>query len=218
MTWETFLQLTSGRHKESWREAITSVISSSLPDQINVDNSQIILSSDESKTYRVVLTTSTKYWDDSREFNLYFVETLSRDEYGDKSTTLLLKGLELVCRYHFMFLENDSEFSSNNILAVREERLPEIAANLLRELNLMRRETMNVGLDQPTIWRKFVDWSLIFEMSQTYRPKEELLRKLLTEILNAKDCREDAGRISETVVRSNRRNRTSCATPEFPSN
>ncbi len=105
-TWDAFLQATRGPHKDSWREAITSVITSSLAG-INVDNSQVILSADESTTYRIVLTTATKYWNDIREFNLYFVETLQKEEYGDKSTTLMLKGLEVVCRYRFMFLETD---------------------------------------------------------------------------------------------------------------
>jgi hypothetical protein len=54
-----------------------------------------------------VLTTATHYWNDTREFNLYFVETLRREDYGDKKTSLLLKGLDLVCRYHFMFLEDE---------------------------------------------------------------------------------------------------------------
>ena len=43
-----------------------------------MDNSQIILSSDEVKAYRVILTKATKYYDDYREFSVYFVE-LSRN-------------------------------------------------------------------------------------------------------------------------------------------
>src|SRR5271166_5224044 len=117
-------QFPAGR---KWRGAITSVVISSLQGPgINVDNSQIILSSDESRSYRLILTTATKYFDNSREFNLYFVEALKREEYGDRNTTLLLKGLELVCRYRFLFLERDSKFSADNVLITRAERLPEI--------------------------------------------------------------------------------------------
>src|ERR1035441_9570919 len=87
-TWEKFLQSISGnRYHDSWREAIASVVMSSFPEHIDVDNSQIIVSSDEAKTYRVILTTATKYYDDNREFNIYFVEALQRAEYGDASTT-----------------------------------------------------------------------------------------------------------------------------------
>jgi hypothetical protein len=187
MTWEKFLQLAKGPHKDSWREAITSVILSSQAEQINVDNSQIILSSDESKTYRIVLTTATTYWDDSREFNLYFVETLHREEYGDRDTTLMLKGLEVVCRYRFMFLEATSQFSANNLLATREDRLAEMAAKLLRELNLMRKEASSAGLDQPSFWSRFVGWPLILQMGETIRPKEVSIREIIGRVLNTKD-------------------------------
>src|ERR1022692_4673889 len=46
MSWEEFLQSTAGTHQDSWREAITSVVTSSHAGRIFVDNSQIILSSD----------------------------------------------------------------------------------------------------------------------------------------------------------------------------
>jgi hypothetical protein len=190
MTWEKFLQLTSGRHRDSWREAITSVILSSQAERINVDNSQIILSSDESKAYRIILTTATKYWDDTREFNLYFVETLRPEEYGDKDTTLMLEGLEVVCRYRFMFLESSSPFSANNLRATDTERFLEMAARLLRELNLMRIEATNAGLDQPNYWSQFVGWDLILKMGETYRPRELQIRELIGRVLNAKDDKE----------------------------
>jgi hypothetical protein len=117
--WEKFLSSTAdNRLCDSWREAITSVVMSSFPDRVNVDNSQIILSSDEVKAYRVILTKATKYYDDYREFSVYFVELLNRADYGDESTSNLLKGLQLVCRFRFMFLETDSEFSSQNISTI----------------------------------------------------------------------------------------------------
>lgn len=202
MTWDRFLQLTVGPHQDSWREAITTVITSSQAGGINVDNSQVILSSDESKTYRIVLTTATKYWDDTREFNLYFVETFRREEFGDENTTIMLKGLEVVCRYRFLFLETGSLFSSNNILATREERFPEMAAKLLRELNLMRKDATSAGLDQPVFWSRFVGWPLILEMGQTFRPKEQLIRALIGRVLNAKDQKETLAALRQDLAKA----------------
>ena len=187
MTWENFLQSTSGPHGDAWREAITSVIISSQAERIDVDNSQIILSSDESKSYRIVLTTATRYWDDVRDFNLYFVETLGRRDIGDEDTTLMLKGLELACRYRFMFLESSSPFSANSLLATEEKRLPEMAAKLLQELNLMRKEASSAGLDQQYKWSRFVDWPLILEMGNVFRPREQSIRVLIGRVLRAKD-------------------------------
>jgi hypothetical protein len=190
MTWERFLQLTAGPHQDAWREAIASVIISSQAERINVDNSQVVISSDESRTYRIVLTTATKYWDDTREFNLYFVESLNRDDYGDRDTTAMLKGLELACRYRFLFLEGSSQFSANNILAVSDARFPDLSARLLREMNLMRKEASNAGIDQPFVWSHFIDWSLIREMSEAYRSRDGAVRELIGRVLSSKDRKE----------------------------
>jgi hypothetical protein len=183
ITWERFLAATADhRLCASWREAIASVVRSSFPDRVNVDNSQIILSSDEVKAYRVILTTATKYYDDCREFNVYFVETLNRAEFGDQSTTDLLKGLEMVCRFRFMFLETNSEFSGQNILANSIERLPELASSLLKELTFLRKDARDAGLDDPKIWRNFVTWEHIQKMTAEYRPKEQKLREIIAKI------------------------------------
>src|SRR5580704_15387978 len=111
------------------------------------------------------MTTATKFYNDYREFSVYFVEMLKRADFGDQSTTNLLKGLELVCRFRFMFLETDSEYSGQNILASQPERLPELASRLLKELNLLRKDARDAGMDQPKIWRKFVTWDHITKMS-----------------------------------------------------
>ena len=56
------------------------------------------------------MTTATRYYNDTQELNVYFVERWRGDEYGDQDTTLLLKGLHIVCRYRFLFLEVGSKF------------------------------------------------------------------------------------------------------------
>jgi hypothetical protein len=185
--WEKFLSSTAdNRLCDSWREAITSVVMSSFPDRVNVDNSQIILSSDEVKAYRVILTKATKYYDDYREFSVYFVELLNRADYGDESTSNLLKGLQLVCRFRFMFLETDSEFSSQNISTINIDRLPDLARRLLKELSLLRKDARDAGLDEPKVWRKYVTWEHIKSMSDAYRPREIKLRDIISRIAAAK--------------------------------
>ncbi len=187
ITWEKFLEATAdNRFGSSWQEAITSVVMSSFPDRVNVDNSQIILSSDEVKAYRVILTTATKYFDNYREFSVYFVEMLRREDYGDEVTSYLLKGLELVCRFRFMFLETDSEFSSENVLAIHPERLPELTSRLLRELNLLRKDARDAGMDEPKVWRNFVTWDHIKIMAEQYRPRELKVREIIARIVAAK--------------------------------
>jgi hypothetical protein len=185
--WDKFLSSTAdNRFCDSWREAITSVVMSSFPDRVNVDNSQIILSSDEVKAYRVILTTATRFYDDYREFSVYFVELLHRTDYGDEGTSKLLKGLELVCRFRFMFLETDSEFSSQNILASNIDRFTDLASRLLKELSFLRKDARDAGLDEPKVWRKFVTWEHIKTMGDEYRPRELKLREIIAKIAVAK--------------------------------
>jgi hypothetical protein len=190
MTWEQFLQLTDGPHKDSWREAITSVITSSQAERIDVDNNEVILSNDESKIYRIVLTTATRRWNDSQEFNLYFVEAYREEEYGNVDTTLTLKGLEVTCRYRFMFLEARSQFAANSILAIREDLLPDTAAKLLRELNLMNTRAIRAGLNDAAFWSQFGGWELILEIGNVYRAKEKTIRDLIGQILNSRDAKD----------------------------
>ncbi len=187
ITWEKFLAATSEhRFAASWREAIATVVLSTFPDRVNVDNSQIVLSSDEVHAYRVILTTATKYYNDCWEFNLYFVELLDRADYGDQSTSYILKGLQLVCRFRFMFLEDDSEFASQNILVTNLERLPKLTNRLLKELNLLRRDAREAGMDDPKVWRKFVTWEHIQTMTNEYGPRELKLRQIVARIASVK--------------------------------
>lgn len=184
ITWDNFLRVTAeSKYAESWRQAITSVVSSSFPDRINVDNSQIIISTSEDKSYRVILTSCTKYFDDRREFNLYFVEALKRSDFGRDDTTVLLKGLEIVCRFRFMFLESDSQFSGESIAATSVTRLQATAQRLVRELDLIGRDAREAGLDQASVWSKFVDWKHVSKMFSDYEPREVRLREIAAKIL-----------------------------------
>ncbi len=187
ITWERFLQkISTSNYYNSWRDAITSVVMSSFPDHINVDNSQIIVSSDDKRAYRLILTTVVKYYNDIYDFNVYFVDMLSRPDYGDESTTLLLKGLELVCRFRFMFLEDASPFSGGVLLVTPPERIVEIASRLLKELNLLGKDSRDAGLDDPAKWRNFVTWEVLLEMAKEYRPREIQMRGKIGQIVQSK--------------------------------
>jgi hypothetical protein len=184
ITWQNFLTSTAiSKYADSWRQAITSVIGSSFPDRVNVDNSQIVISEDESKSYRLILTTCTKYYDDRREFSLYFVEALKRGDFGRDDTSILLKGLEIVCRFRFIFLELDSEFSANSIRATAVTRLVDKVVRLIKEIDLLGRDSRDAGLDQPNIWRQFVDWDNVLSMFGEYEPREARLREVAGEII-----------------------------------
>jgi hypothetical protein len=110
-----------------------------------------LISESQRYVYKLILTTSTTYFNGNKEFNLYLIEALRPTDYGNRDTILLLKGLELVCRFRFMFLEVNSEFYSKNILAISLERLPGLARRIIRELNLLERDASERGLDLPNV-------------------------------------------------------------------
>jgi hypothetical protein len=136
------------------------------------------------------LTSTTRFWDDRREFNLYFVATLPEPDHGDRDTTLILKGLQVACRYRFLFLEAMSRFSAGSVLLTREEQLPELAASLLQELDLMTRQRQLASLDNRIIWAGFVDPELLASMRDNYRAGELVIRDLIGRVLDARDKRE----------------------------
>ncbi|HVI80705.1 MAG TPA: hypothetical protein VM715_21650, partial [Candidatus Acidoferrum sp.] len=43
---------------------------------------------------------------------------------------------------------------------------------LLKELNLLQRDSRDAGLDQPKVWRNFISWDHIRKMSAEYVPRE----------------------------------------------
>ncbi len=187
ITWGKFLDSTSSQpFGDSWRDAITSVVLSSFPDRVDVDNSQVIVASDGKTSYRVILTTATKFYDDYREYNLYFVQVLQREDYGDQDTTYLLKGLELVCHFRSAFLEPSSDFLGENIGLIHLDQLPKLAAKLLKELHLLHRDAQDAGLDRPGMWANYVTFDHIKRITDAYRPCESKLREIISKIMAAK--------------------------------
>jgi hypothetical protein len=180
-TWNAFRQQKPNKYLESWVDAITKVVTFSVQNQLQKDNSQIIVSYDERNAYRVILTTGNRYFNGNREFNLYFVE-LRRQEFGDPATTLLLKGLELVCRFRSLFLEQQSEFSATVGKVVAPEAVKGFASSIDRELNLMRRDALEAKLDNPSVWLGLIDPALLLKLSETWRPLETKLREANTNI------------------------------------
>jgi TIR domain-containing protein len=195
MTWSEFYNQTkNAKFKDSWIDAVNCVVTSSLQNQLDVDNSQVIVSYDERHAYRVILTTGTRYFNGLREFNLYFVEYLKRGDFGDRSTTVIFKGLELLCRFRSLFLEKNSEFSGLSFQIVKLAVLRTLARNMERELNLLRRDALEVGLDRPNVWAEFVNWTHLLKMSELWQPLESRIRIALAQIRtvdeeNLESCR-----------------------------
>jgi hypothetical protein len=201
ITWGSFKQqIAQNKFRESWMDALTTVVISSIRNQPAVDNSQIILAHNAMSTYRVILTAGIRYFNGNREFNLYFIEYLRRDEFGDPKTTSLIKGLDLACRFRSLFLEPNSKFSSvGAALALADPNkkfaIQDFASSMERELNLLHRDALEARLDDPTIWLGLVDSKVLLESSSAWLPLESKVREVLIqtrrcEPVGAEKCRE----------------------------
>lgn len=195
LTWYEFQQLTkSSKFSGSWIDAMTSVVRYSLRNQLAKDNSQVIISHDETRAYRVILTTGIRSFNGDREFNVYFVEYL-RPRFGDHDTTLVFEGLELACRFRSLFLELGSEFSSKACSYVRAEALREFANGMEQQLNLLLRDALQAGVDDTAVWLRLIDSDILDRVSHAWRPLESSLRDALRQtrtcgVENLEKCRQ----------------------------
>ena len=185
ITWGNFKQQTAqNKFRDSWIDALTTVVISSMQNRPAVDNSQIIVSHNAMSTYRVILTTGIRNFNGNRAFNLYFIEYLKRGDLGDPKTTLLVKGLDLVCRFRSLFLEEASKFSTvGATLAMADVTkkfvIQEFASSMERELNLLHRDALEAQLDDAPVWLGLVDPKLLVELSNAWLPLESRIREVL---------------------------------------
>jgi TIR domain len=187
ITWDAFGNL-PGAYQHIWRDALSSIVFSYL--QGSIDNSQVLvlpsgLAGGHPTSYRLILTTVTRYFDDRIRFEFYVVQSLDPETYGNEDTTQVLKGLEIICRYRFMFLEKTSKFAWYNIVLAAPDQAQSDAYELRRELDLMRRDALRAGLDRPATWVPYMDVGELQKMGEIYPPAEEKMRDLITAILQA---------------------------------
>lgn len=185
-TWREFLEAAKvSKFRDSWSDAITKVVRASLQNSLATDSTEVIVAYDERTAYRIILTTGVRYFNGQREFNIYFVRAHDREEMGDPDTTLLFKGLDLFCRFRFMFLETGSPFSRKGAELAMGERLREFAARIERELNLLSRDALEAGLDDPAKWFGLIDPDLLVLAFKRWSPIEVELRDALRAARNA---------------------------------
>jgi hypothetical protein len=109
---------------------------------------------------------------------VYLVEALQRKDYGREDTTLLLKGLHIVCRFRFLFLEPQSEFYWLNTAEWALHQLPNLARQLLAELDFIHTEAKHAQLDKPGAWAAFISLQELQAMGEVWKPIEDSIRDL----------------------------------------
>src|SRR5262249_38787773 len=112
------------------------------------ENRRLLASSDRTRFFRLFVGRSVVYYSGITELHIYVVEVKSRD-YGDRTTTMLLKAINVGLMYRSLFLEgSDSDFSPETIRSTLPRELPRAVSNLLQELEYVVWLSTDAGLSQ----------------------------------------------------------------------
>src|SRR3954453_12000190 len=60
--------------------------------------------------------------------------------------------------------------------------LTDMARSMEGELNLLRRDALEGGLDKAPVWAEFVDWTRLLQLAEVWRPLESKIRQGLSNI------------------------------------
>ena len=112
------------------------------------ENRRLITSPDKSRFFRIFAANSVLYFSGENEIHIYVVEVKSRD-FGDRTTTMLLKATQVGLQYRFMFLEQSSEFSPASISVTMKDQLRNTVSDLIQELEYLLWMSKDAGLEQP---------------------------------------------------------------------
>jgi hypothetical protein len=154
-TWAEFLGRMNMNTKAigAWRESIRVLVSSVL--QGSGDNSMVLSATRKGVAYRLFVSRVVRYMSKQTEIHIHVVEIKSR-EYGDRETTQLLRAVTVGLRFRFLLLEQDSEFTPQNLgfPTMKIDILKTKIIELLAQMNLILRDASQMGLQNPQMLRK----------------------------------------------------------------
>lgn len=132
-----------------WNDALRSLVSSILEGNF-ADSGQVVFSFNESTPYRLFVAETRKYYDRSRQIDIYLVKILHDKDIGDPKTTFLTRTIAVTMAYRSRFLEIDGPFCYR---AVHQWAMPQEwtrgISDLLRDLRLLYVQTKEAGVFDP---------------------------------------------------------------------
>jgi TIR domain len=151
LCWRDFLKELSATAEEeasAISRAIERVFDSAVSNVSTVDNDQLVRSPHDQKLYRVLVTRHFDYYNGRKIVNMYFIEKLRKNEFGDQDTSILLAFINVAARYRFIFLEPQSELSEEAFISTKKPALLQDKIHrVLQELVLIEDESRQLQLD-----------------------------------------------------------------------
>jgi hypothetical protein len=147
--WSQFTDNIEGQEiARSWTDTIQMLVSAAVRGDFR-DNRQTVTSQDKDRAFRMFVARSIISYSGVREFHIYIVEIRYKD-FGDPTTTMLLKAISVGLQYRFMFLEGKiSEFSPDNFNATMQEDLRGRIAEMIQQLDYLLWYSRDAGLRKP---------------------------------------------------------------------
>jgi hypothetical protein len=131
----------------TWNDALRALVASMIT--ANFSNSdQLVFSFDERKLFRLFVSKSTTYFDETRELVIYVVEVFRYRDAGDPFTTFLAKAIMIALRYRSLFLEAGSPYGPTAIRLHTGQQRKAAVKELLRELRLLLLQSREAGLGE----------------------------------------------------------------------
>lgn len=76
----------------------------------------------------------------------------------------------------------------------------DLARGMERELNMLRRDALELGLDRAPTWAEFIDWERLLKMAEVWRPLEINIRQALSDLRRSEDNELEKHRNSLVAV------------------
>jgi len=133
---------------QAWTNTVQMLVSAALRGDFR-DNRQIVTTRERDRAFRMFVARSIIYYSAVHEIHIYIVEIRYKD-YGDVTTTMLLKAISLGLQYRFMFLERAaSDFSPETFNATLPDQLRPKVAEMVQQLNYLLWFSSDAGLRKP---------------------------------------------------------------------
>jgi len=167
------------------------------------DNYHVVTTVARDKVFRLFVSKVVTYVSKKTEIDIYIVQ-MRRKEYGDPTTTRLLKAIEVGLRFRFLVLEDQSKFRPEAMghPIVSCEGLKSEIVELLVELDLILREAVQANLRDPEflilIWGKGREDD-VKAMDELWEVTLRRLYMASEEVLNARDDDSFSGKRSEFI-------------------
>ena len=110
------------------------------------DSDQLVLSHDSENLFRLFVSKSILFYDQSRQVEIYVLQVPQSENIGDPFTSYLGRALEIALRYRSLFLELDSPFTPIKFRFANSKEIKGKLSSLLRELRILFVQTKKARL------------------------------------------------------------------------